>query len=118
MPNVLGIGNEAAGFMYIKLQRKSSIVNSMELIWRHHPESNRRWRFCRPLPYRLAMVPFGRVKGGNAAVKKNGAGNGARTRHLRLGKAALYQMSYSRSMVPQSGVEPPTQGFSVPCSTS
>lgn len=27
---------------------------------------------------------------------KNGAGNGARTRHLSLGKAALYQMSYSR----------------------
>ena len=26
----------------------------------------------------------------------NGAGNGARTRHLSLGKAALYQMSYSR----------------------
>ena len=26
-----------------------------------------------------------------------GAGDGARTRHLRLGKAALYQMSYSRS---------------------
>ena len=25
-----------------------------------------------------------------------GAGNGARTRHLRLGKAALYQLSYSR----------------------
>ena len=25
-----------------------------------------------------------------------GAGNGARTRHLSLGKAALYQMSYSR----------------------
>ncbi len=67
---MLGIGNEAAGFMYIKLKIKSSIVNSMELIWRHHPESNRRWRFCRPLPYRLAMVPFGRVKGENAAVKK------------------------------------------------
>ena len=26
----------------------------------------------------------------------NGAGDGARTRHLSLGKAALYQMSYSR----------------------
>ena len=26
----------------------------------------------------------------------DGAGNGARTRHLSLGKAALYQMSYSR----------------------
>ena len=36
------------------------------------------------MPYRLAMVPA------------NGAGNGARTRHLGLGKAALYQMSYSR----------------------
>ena len=49
---------------------------------------------------------------------KNGAGNGARTRHLSLGKAALYQMSYSHNMVPQSGLEPPTQGFSVPCSTN
>ena len=29
-------------------------------------------------------------------LKKIGAGNGARTRHLSLGKAALYQMSYSR----------------------
>ena len=47
-----------------------------------------------------------------------GAGNGARTRHLSLGKAALYQMSYSRRMVPQTGVEPVTRGFSVPCSTS
>ena len=26
-------------------------------------------------------------------AEKNGAGNGARTRHLSLGKAALYQMS-------------------------
>ena len=30
---------------------------------------------------------------------KCGAGDGARTRHLRLGKAALYQMSYSRVSV-------------------
>ena len=29
-------------------------------------------------------------------TRKFGAGDGARTRHLRLGKAALYQMSYSR----------------------
>ena len=53
-----------------------------------------------------------------AAALFCGAGNGARTRHLSLGKAALYQMSYSRRMVPQSGLEPPTQGFSVPCSTN
>ena len=25
--------------------------------WRHLPDSNRRWRFCRPLPYLLAKVP-------------------------------------------------------------
>ena len=30
---------------------------------------------------------------------KSGAGDGARTRHLSLGKAALYQMSYSRELV-------------------
>ena len=29
-------------------------------------------------------------------LREFGAGNGARTRHLRLGKAALYQLSYSR----------------------
>ena len=29
-------------------------------------------------------------------IRTGGAGDGARTRHLRLGKAALYQMSYSR----------------------
>ena len=26
-------------------------------VWRHHPESDRGWGLCRPLPYRLAMVP-------------------------------------------------------------
>ena len=30
---------------------------------------------------------------------KSGAGDGARTRHLSLGKAALYQMSYSRKLI-------------------
>ena len=32
----------------------------------------------------------------DAAVKKYGAGNEARTRDLNLGKVALYQLSYSR----------------------
>ena len=42
----------------------------------------------------------------------NGAGDGARTRHLSLGKAALYQMSYSRrntrlrGLVRAKGLEP------------
>ena len=31
-----------------------------------------------------------------AALKKNGAGNEARTRDLNLGKVTLYQLSYSR----------------------
>ncbi len=51
-------------------------------------------------------------------MKKNGAGNGAQTRDLCLGKAALYQLSYSRKqLVVREGIEPPTRGFSVPCST-
>ncbi len=28
----------------------------------------------------------------------NGAGNGARTRDIKLGKLALYQLSYARSL--------------------
>src|SRR5207342_1220706 len=28
--------------------------------WRRRPELNRGWRFCRPLPYRLATAPLGR----------------------------------------------------------
>ncbi len=49
---------------------------------------------------------------------KNGANDEARTRYLHLGKVALYQMSYIRKiMVPPGGIEPPTRGFSVPCST-
>lgn len=32
----------------------------------------------------------------NSLYEKNGAGNGAQTRDLCLGKAALYQLSYSR----------------------
>ena len=50
--------------------------------------------------------------------EKIGAGNGAQTRDLCLGKAALYQLSYSRKkLVVREGIEPPTRGFSVPCST-
>ena len=68
----------------------------------------------------LTAWPWRRTLYEKAAIRRRfvGAGNGARTRHLSLGKAALYQMSYSRRMVPQSGLEPPTQGFSVPCSTN
>ena len=46
-----------------------------------------------------------------------GAGDGARTRYLHLGKVALYQMSYTRILVPPVGIEPTTRGFSVRCST-
>ncbi len=78
----------------------------------------------------------------------DGAGDGARTRYLHLGKVALYQMSYARinvqpptyqtmlrmarqlsnctsllavcanKLVPPVGIEPTTRGFSVRCSTN
>ena len=63
------------------------------------------------------MVPYS-GKGVLAVLLSNfGAGDEARTRYLHLGKVALYQMSYTRNMVPPVGIEPTTRGFSVPCST-
>ena len=47
----------------------------------------------------LTAWPWRRIRYQKAADCRfflSGAGNGARTRHLSLGKAALYQMSYSR----------------------
>ena len=49
--------------------------------------------------------------------RHTGADNETRTRDPHLGKVMLYQLSYVRIMVPRSGIEPLTQGFSVPCST-
>ena len=64
-----------------------------------------------------------------------GAGKESRTLDLNLGKVALYQLSYSRvwtaaavkekahrrdglsNLVAWDGIEPPTQGFSILCST-
>ena len=36
----------------------ASAYSATSAFWRHHPESNRGWRLCRPLPYRLAMMPY------------------------------------------------------------
>ena len=51
--------------------------------------------------------------------RRDGAGDGIRTRDINLGKVALYQLSYSRlpvdpfSLAPDCGVKPPV-GL-VPC---
>jgi hypothetical protein len=51
-------------------------------------------------------------------LKPTGAGKEARTLDLYLGKVSLYQLSYSRiDLVAWGGIEPPTQGFSILCST-
>ena len=66
--------------------------------------------------------------------ENHGAGKEARTLDLYLGKVSLYQLSYSRmvticmvfkkfivanflNLVAWGGIEPPTQGFSILCST-
>src|SRR5688572_11118275 len=62
------------------------------------------WGFCRPLPYHLATPPRHDRRAGPLRIgpveasgpEEHGAGNGARTRDLNLGKVALYQLSYSR----------------------
>ncbi len=72
------------------------------------------------MPYHLAMSPYREQEQTVLApvLLCNGAGDGARTRYLHLGKVALYQMSYAREMVPPVGIEPTTRGFSVRCSTN
>ena len=66
-------------------------------------------------------LPLGYVavyKNGAYLKSSVGADDEARTRYLNLGKVALYQMSYIRIFkVLPDGIEPSTQGFSVPCST-
>ena len=85
--------------------------------WRRRPELNRGKRFCRPLRNHSATTPRERLKTDQVCVllvlgqrpaalsgrckpmnrnTKHGAGKGARTLALNLGKVALYQLSYSR----------------------
>ena len=58
-------------------------------LWRHIP------LLCSGAPRYASRS----ISTGKPALRRfsSGAGNGARTRHLSLGKAALYQMSYSRN---------------------
>ncbi len=60
--------------------------------WRRRPDSNRCSRICSPLPYHLATPPV--TTTGACADRPcpshSGAGNGARTRDIHLGKVALY----------------------------
>ena len=45
---------KTAAFDHSAISRKIKIAK----IWRRHPDSNRRSRLCRPMPYRLAMSPI------------------------------------------------------------
>lgn len=81
---------------------------SEERGWRRRPELNRRTRFCRPLRNHSATTPMfhralekRKTPGRNdpGFDLKTGAGKGARTLDLNLGKVALYQLSYSRGAV-------------------
>ena len=60
----------------------------------------------------------------HSATLPYGAGDGTRTRNLLITNQLLCQLSYTSlkfflilDLVPRGGIEPPTQGFSVPCST-
>ena len=48
--------------------------------------------------------PGGRKARAAREKRRIGAGNGTRTRDIKLGKLALYQLSYARSMVVQRGI--------------
>ena len=52
------------------------------------------------VPSPLFRIFFGRIRQKSPKSLKSGAGNEGRTRDLNLGKVALYQLSYSRSLLP------------------
>ena len=83
--------------LYILAQRftfvnKKQTTATSFVFWRHHPDLNWGWGFCRPLPYLLAMMPFDNqmIVAIATAYCKCGAGDGIRTRDFHLGKVTLY----------------------------
>ena len=73
--------------------------------WRRHPDLNRGIRVLQThaLPLGYVAIYDNRSNMELAPVILCGAGDGARTRYLHLGKVALYQMSYARM-----DAQPPT----------
>ena len=76
-------------------------------------------RDCHPKDARRETCSRGTA---SRRVANTGAGTGNRTPDLVITSDALYRLSYSgvdgKKMVPKGGVEPPTRGFSVRCSTN
>ena len=74
------------------LQNEKSKSFDLLSFWRHHPDLNRGVKVLQtsalPLGYG-AIIEIGH----DSFVSDFGADYGARTRHLDLGKVALYQMS-------------------------
>lgn len=69
-----------------------------------------------PTAYILTIASFGYVS--TKKVEIIGADEGIRTLDIRLGRTALYQLSYIRKLAPQDGFEPPTRRLTVVCSTT
>ena len=42
----------------LHFQKESTPFSEVLSFWRHHPDLNWGWGFCRPLPYHLAMMPY------------------------------------------------------------
>ncbi len=68
----------------------------------------------------LQSDPFGRsgIFPYKIVLNRIGAGDRNRTNNLLITNQLLCRLSYTGKVVPWGGIEPPTQGFSVPCSTN
>ena len=73
-------------------------------LWRRHPDLNRGIRVLQTLALPLGYVAILGIRSKRTLLLTPfcGAGDGARTRYLHLGKVALYQMSYARINVQPS----------------
>ena len=71
-------------------------IKSVHIVWRHHPDLNRGIKVLQTSAFPLGYGAIYLVKNTPTCVGRCvqiGADYGARTRHLDLGKVALYQMS-------------------------
>ena len=96
---------------------KKSRINMIRLFWWGEVDSNHRSR-GRQI---YSLFPLAAREPAHKLLSF-GAGDWNRTRNLLITNQLLCQLSYTSkvlklNLVPRGGIEPPTQGFSVPCST-
>ena len=91
----------------IRCWRPDRLCDSPSVCWRRRPDLNRRWRFCRPLPYHLATAPRGRPHRGDRALMRRTVPDEKRAPTARSARP-LPRRARGEEMERETGFEPAT----------